>query len=133
MSTRVVAAVTVLVHLIASVAQDRRLVNYLLGYVLHCLHELLLMVLLRGVIVHPAAIHTSRSLVVLVIVRGGQAHRLTHSLEILAVTIHATCCSTIVVESLGPSLCHRCSLILELQGSFARKTNFMLLLHLIDL
>ena len=42
-----------------------------------------------------------------------------------------SCCT--FVEVLSACLCHRSSLVLQLQGPFGREPNFMLLLHLINL
>ena len=105
------------------------LTTNLFCYVLHRLHELLLMELLGCVIVLCLCIGW------LIVVVWGNAHCLSHRLKVLTMTVHGTwsTAAAVIIERLSPRLSHGGSLILKLERPLAWKTNLVLLLHLVDL
>ena len=91
------------------------LMTDLFCYVLHRLHELLLMELLGGVAVLRLCITW------LIVVVCGDAHRLLHRLKVLTVTVHGAwhTAASIVIERLSAGLGHGSSLILKLERPLA--------------
>ena len=108
------------------------MIDHVLTDVLHSLHELLLVELLRLLVGLVEATAASPVLLILVlhIRRGCKADRLPHCLQRVTF-LTVTDCLT-VVESLSARLCHRSGLIRQLQRTLARETDLVLLLHLID-